>query len=94
MAEVHYVAVAPHNISSPIGTMASVHLCAATPNFLALEWHAESVPFFDELIKGRKKPLIEKGFVEVTDKPGLGIELDEQAAYKYRKQGEPFFDQP
>jgi len=50
--------------------------------------------FFDELIKGRKKPLIEKGYVEVTDRPGLGIELDEQAAYKYRKQGEPFFDQP
>lgn len=94
MAEVHYVAVAPHNISSPIGTMASVHLCAATPNFLALEWHAESVPFFDELINGRKKPLIEKGYVEVTDRPGLGIELDEQAAYKYRKLGEPFFDQP
>ncbi len=94
MAEVHYVAVAPHNISSPIGTMASVHLCAATPNFLALEWHAESVPFFDELIKGRKKPLIEKGYVEVTDKPGLGIELDERAAFKYRKRGEPFFNQP
>ncbi len=94
MAEVHYVAVAPHNISSPIGTMASAHLCAATPNFLALEWHAESVPFFDELIMGRKKPLIEKGYVEVTEKPGLGIELDERAAYKYRKRGEPFFDQP
>jgi gluconate/galactonate dehydratase len=94
MAEVHYVAVAPHNISSPIGTMASAHLCTATPNFLALEWHAESVPFFDELIKGRKKPLIEKGFVEVTERPGLGIELDERAAYKYRKAGEPFFNQP
>ena len=94
MAEVHYVAVAPHNISSPIGTMASAHLCAATPNFLALEWHAESVPFFDELIKHRKKPLVEKGYVEVTEKPGLGIELDEQAAYKYRKAGEPFFNQP
>jgi hypothetical protein len=67
---------------------------AASPNFLALEWHAESVSFFDELIKGRKKPLIEKGYVEVAEKPGLGIELDERAAYKYRKRGEPFFDQP
>jgi len=94
MAEVHYLAVAPHNISSPIGTMASVHLCAAIPNFLALEWHAASVPFFDDLVKGRRAPLIQKGYITLPEKPGLGIELDEQVAYKYRKHGEPFFDQP
>src|SRR5690242_3787580 len=94
MAEVHYVAVAPHNISSPIGTMASVHLCAAIPNFLALEWHAASVPFFDDLIEGRRAPLIRDGYIAVTDKPGLGIELNEQVAYKYRKPGEAFFGRP
>jgi len=94
MADLHYLAVAPHNISSPIGTMASVHLAAAIPNFLALEWHAASVPFFDDLVKGRRAPLIEKGYIKLPDRPGLGIELDEQVAYKYRKQGEPFFDQP
>ncbi len=94
MAEVHYVQLAPHNISGPIGTMASVHLAAAIPNFLALEWHAASVPFFDELIKGRRGPLIEKGYVRVPDKPGLGIELDEGVAYKYRKRTEAFFDRP
>lgn len=92
LADVHYVAVAPHNISGPIGTLASVHLCAAIPNFLALEWHAASVPFFDDLIRGRKRPLIEKGYIAVPEKPGLGIELDESVAYKYRKQGEAFFD--
>ncbi len=91
MAEVHYVAVAPHNISSPIGTMASAHLCAAIPNFLALEWHAASVPFFDDLIKGRRGPLIEKGYIRVPERPGLGVELDEGVAYKYRKRGETFF---
>jgi L-alanine-DL-glutamate epimerase-like enolase superfamily enzyme len=94
MAEVHYLAVAPHNISSPIGTMASVHLCAAIPNFLALEWHAASVPFFDDLIEGRRAPMIREGYIAVTDKPGLGIELDEQVAYKYRKEGEAFFGRP
>jgi L-alanine-DL-glutamate epimerase-like enolase superfamily enzyme len=93
MAEVHYVAVAPHNISGPIGTMASAHLCAAIPNFLALEWHAASVPFFDDLIKGGRAPLIQQGYIAVPDKPGLGIELNEQVAYKYRKPSEPFFGQ-
>lgn len=91
MADVHYIAIAPHNISGPIGTLASVHLCAAIPNFLALEWHAASVPFFDDLVKGRRGPLIPKGYIAVPDKPGLGIELDEGIAYKYRKRGEDFF---
>ncbi len=94
MAEIHYLAVAPHNISGPIGTMASAHLCAAIPNFLALEWHAASVPFFDDLVAGRRAPMIEKGYIRVPEKPGLGVEFNEQAAYKYRKPGEAFFGQP
>jgi L-alanine-DL-glutamate epimerase-like enolase superfamily enzyme len=48
--DVHSLPLAPHNISGPIGTLASVHACASIPNFLALEWHAASVPFFDELV--------------------------------------------
>jgi gluconate/galactonate dehydratase len=91
MADVHYLTVAPHNISGPIGTMAAVHLSAAIPNFLALEWHAASVPFFDDLVAGRRGPMIEKGYIRVPDEPGLGIELNERVAFKYRKRGEPFF---
>lgn len=91
LADMHYVNMAWHNISSPLGTMAGVHLCAATPNFLALEWHAASVPFFDELVKGREGPLIQDGKIAVPDAPGLGIQLDEDVAYKYRKPSEKFF---
>ena len=91
LADMHYVNLAWHNISSPLGTMAGVHLCAAIPNFLALEWHAASVPFFDALVKGREGPLIQDGKIAVPDAPGLGIELDEDVAYKYRKPGEKFF---
>ena len=94
MADVHYLTVAPHNISGPIGTMAAVHLSAAIPNFLALEWHAASVPFFDDLFTGGRGPMIDKGYIKVPDKPGLGIEFNERVAYKYRKPGEAFFDQP
>lgn len=92
LADLHAVNLTWHNISGPLGTMAGVHLCAATPNFLALEWHAASVPFFDELVKGGGgAPLIRGGKVRVPDAPGLGIEIDEDVAYKYRKPGEPFF---
>jgi L-alanine-DL-glutamate epimerase-like enolase superfamily enzyme len=91
LADLHYVNLAWHNISSPIGTMAGVHLAASTPNFLALEWHAASVPFFDRLRRGGGGPLIHNGRIQVPDGPGLGIELDEDEAYRYRKPGERFF---
>jgi L-alanine-DL-glutamate epimerase-like enolase superfamily enzyme len=91
LADLHYVNLTWHNISSPIGTMAGVHLAAATPNFMALEWHASSVPFFEELRRNGDRPLIRDGRVKVPKEPGLGIELDEDVAYRYRKPGERFF---
>jgi gluconate/galactonate dehydratase len=88
--DVHTRPLAPHNISGPIGTMASAHVCASIPNFLVLEWHAASVPFFDELVTlGR--PLIEDGYVTLPDGPGIGVELDLDVARRYARPGEPFF---
>ncbi len=92
LADMHYVNLALHNISGPLGTMAGVHLSAAVPNLLALEWHAASVPFFDELVKGAAGPMIERGRIRVPDAPGLGIEIDEEVAWRYRKPGERFFE--
>lgn len=91
LADLHYVNLTWHNISSPIGTMAGVHLAAASPNFLALEWHAESVPFFDNILTNYEPPLIRSGRVEVPNCPGLGIEVNEDVIYQYRKRGERFF---
>jgi L-alanine-DL-glutamate epimerase-like enolase superfamily enzyme len=92
LADMHHVNLTWHNISSPLGTVAGVHLAAATPNFLALEWHAASVPFFDALVKNAPGPLIEKGSIRVPNGPGLGIDLDEDIAYRYRCPNEPFFE--
>src|SRR6218665_3407287 len=36
LADLHSIPFAPHNVSSPIGTLASAHVCAAIPNFLVL----------------------------------------------------------
>ena len=91
ICEMHHVNLTLHNISSPIGTMAGVHLCAAIPNMLALEWHSASVPFFDDIISGISGPMIQNGKVRVPDAPGLGIALNEDEAHKYRKPGELFF---
>lgn len=90
--DLHDLPVSPHNISGPVGTMASVHVCAAIPNFHSLEFHAQDVPFFDELLVGGG-PLIAQGYVTVPDAPGLGVELDLDATARYAKPGERFFDE-
>ncbi|MBV8069043.1 MAG: hypothetical protein JO270_04010, partial [Acidobacteriaceae bacterium] len=46
---------------------------------------------FDELVVS-EGPLIENGKVRVPDSSGLGVTLDENVAYRYRKLGEPFFE--
>jgi L-alanine-DL-glutamate epimerase-like enolase superfamily enzyme len=90
-ADVHAMPVAPHNISSPVGTLAAAHFCAAIPNFLALEFHASDVPFWNDLIEGLAKPIIQNGFISVPEKPGLGVTLNEDVARKYARKGEKFF---
>ncbi len=91
-ADVHGMPVAPHNISSPVGTLAATHFCASIPNFLALEFHASEVPFWNELVEGLPKPLIQCGFITVPENPGLGVTLNEEVARRHARRGEPFFE--
>lgn len=92
-ADVHSRPLAPHNIAGPIGTLASAHVCASIPNFLALEWHAASVPFFDDLVT-LDRPVIVDGYVALPDGPGIGAEPDLDACRRYARPGEPFFHEP
>jgi len=85
----HQIPIAPHCIASPVGLMASAHVCAASTNVLSLEYHGSDVPFWSSLVQDGD--VISRGFVEITDRPGLGVELDEEVARKYAKEGEPFF---
>jgi gluconate/galactonate dehydratase len=91
-ADAQTIPVAPHNISSPVGTLASAHFCAAIPNFLVLEFHASDVPFWNDLVEGVAKPIIQNGSIQLPDKPGLGVKLNEDVARKYARKGEPFFE--
>ena len=91
-ADTQTIPVAPHNIGSPVGTLTSVHFAAATPNFLVLEFHASDVPFWDDLVDGIPKPIIQHGSIQLPDKPGLGVQLNEAVARKYARTSEPFFE--
>jgi L-alanine-DL-glutamate epimerase-like enolase superfamily enzyme len=91
LAGLYEVPVAPHNISSPLGTIASCQVCATLPNFMVLEFHGQDVPFWDDLVSGAPKPLIQNGEIRVPEGPGLGVELNETVAREYAKPGEGFF---
>ncbi|WP_416841304.1 mandelate racemase/muconate lactonizing enzyme family protein [Haloferax sp. DFSO52] len=85
-AEENYIPMSPHNVCSPVGTMACVHLGAAVPNFDLLEFHALEVDWWDDLLV-RDDPLIQDGVIEVPEAPGLGIELDEDVVEEHLLEG-------
>jgi len=91
MADTYYLVLGPHNVSSPLGTMAAAHVCAAIPNFLVLEYHFEDLPWWDDLIVG-DGPVIRDGFIDLPEKPGLGVELNEDAVRAHLRAGEVLFE--
>jgi len=82
----------PMAIGSPVCCMANVHCAAATQNFLALENHSLDVPWWADLVEGIEKPIVNKGYIQVPDKPGLGITLNEDAMRQHLMPGTGYFE--
>jgi L-alanine-DL-glutamate epimerase-like enolase superfamily enzyme len=74
MADEHGVAVAIHMAESPVGCMAALHAAAAMRHIMAMEIHSVDIPWWQDMVIGLPKPLIQDGFMTVPDAPGLGIE--------------------
>src|SRR3974390_1322113 len=92
MAEEYGVPMAMHYAGTPVGCMASVHCAAATQNFLALENHSLDVPWWSSLVEeGVKSPVIDKGWIDVPDRPGLGVTLNEDIARQHLAPGTTYF---
>lgn len=73
MAEVYNVKIAPHNPYGPVALAANLNASAAMPNFLTLE-HWRYYSFFNEVqVFG---PKVKDGYLELPDRPGLGVELN------------------
>jgi galactonate dehydratase len=83
MAHTYYVPMAPHCVVSPIGSMASAHVCAVIPNFLVLEWHwIQRLALWKNFVK--EGEIIEQGYITLTDRPGIGVEMNEEAAKAFQ----------
>jgi len=90
-AEERGVGMAMHFAGTPISFMANVHCAAATQNVIALEHHGIDVPWWEDLVIGPEKPLVKAGFVAVPDRPGLGIELNEEVIRAHLVPGQSYF---
>ena len=86
MAEAHYITVAPHSGSlGPVAEYAAIHVLAAIPNALILERVHDDVPVrYDVTL-----PHIEtiNGHIEVPDRPGLGVDIDEDVVLAHPSKG-------
>jgi galactonate dehydratase len=81
------VSMAPHNPLGPVATMVNIHLGFALPNFLIQEVMRADVPWRDEVVAG-VTPIV-GGYVEPSQAPGVGVEIDFKAAARH-----PFAEAP
>ena len=91
LADMYYIPVAMHNVSSPIGTMASAHVGAAIPNSLAVEYHSYELGWWEDLVE--EDNLIQDGYMPIPEDPGLGLTLDLDAVEEHMVEGETLFDE-
>lgn len=74
LAAKYGASMAVHMCESPIASLAVAHMATASENFFAMEHDSFDSPWWEDLIIGPVKPMVENGFHRVTDAPGLGIE--------------------
>jgi galactonate dehydratase len=82
LCEAAGVPVAPHGPASPVGNVAAAHVCATMPNFHILEFSYGEVPWRAELIDPPES--LDKGNINLSRRPGLGITLNEKTLAKYK----------
>lgn len=84
MSEPYYVGFAPHNPSGPVANAATLQLAACSPNFSILEIMYSDVDYRKDITNEDLK--YEDGFMFIPDKPGLGIEINEEECLKHPYQ--------
>jgi L-alanine-DL-glutamate epimerase-like enolase superfamily enzyme len=95
LAMEHGIGMALHMAGSPVTLFSSIHCAAATENFLVMEHHNVDDKWYDDLVDGVEKPILDdEGFIKVPNKPGLGIELNEEAIKKMLKNPEKEYFPP
>jgi galactonate dehydratase len=81
LAEGAGLITSPHGPASPVGNVTAAHVMATVPNFNILEFSYGEVPWRAELIEPAEQ--VVDSALSLTQRPGLGIRLNEKNAAKY-----------
>ena len=89
VAETHYVAVGPYHNGGPVNSVAAIHLAASLPNFFIQQIPQPTAErdraMRAEIVPGNHESAVD-GFAQLLNRPGLGIDVNEQALAKYSEE--------
>jgi L-rhamnonate dehydratase len=81
LADLRGVAMVPHSWSTGIIKAASLHVIGAMPNATFLEYCVQETAL-NQLLTVERFPVVD-GMVALPEKPGLGVEIDEEVVRRY-----------
>jgi len=94
-ADLHGIQMAPHGIyDGLIGNAAQVHVAATMPqNFIAFEYSIATPEWWYDIIDGLPDQIVKNGHIDVSNRPGLGVDFIVKEAKKYlSEEDKKFFD--
>ncbi|MEZ4682781.1 MAG: mandelate racemase/muconate lactonizing enzyme family protein [Caldilineaceae bacterium] len=94
-ADLHGILMAPHGTADGlIGLAALVQVSATLPsNYIAFEYPVGRPDWWYDIVDGLPDPIVKESFIDVWDKPGLGITINAEKAKQYLEAGDAdFFD--
>jgi len=91
MADLYYITFACHNMCTPVGTYGSAHVCAAARSFVALESDSIEIPWWKDMIVNDGGKFYPGGYLALPNKPGIGIELNEEVCKRHLAPGSAWF---
>ena len=80
-ADAYYIPFAPHNPSGPVANAATLQIAACCSNFSILEIMYSDVDYRKKLTNEQLE--YQDGYMKISDKPGLGIEINEEECLKH-----------
>src|SRR5580704_15936289 len=94
-ADLHGILIAPHGVfDGLIGLAAHVHLAASLPqNYIAFEYPVGQPEWWYQIVDGLPDPIMKQGFIDVWNRPGLGVTFNVPAAKaRLTEEDRGFFD--
>jgi len=83
MASAWNIPCVPHSFSSAVALVSNLHFSASIPNSMFQEFDRNYNPLREELLTEPVK-INKDGYIDLPQKPGLGVELSESVVKKYR----------